>query len=162
MSVTLITGAGIIGCHTARLLASRGENVLLLDIKPCSKAIASIVDTPLVQVIQGDVSDFDTLSQLIVRNNVRRVVHTAAMLSTAIRANPLRGITVNMIGTANILECGRMHHLDRVVLASSTTVGYSAFDEFKGEVFPEDFSLRSISERPPHWIIVPLISTASK
>jgi len=30
----LITGAGLIGCHSARELAQRGHNVTLLDINP--------------------------------------------------------------------------------------------------------------------------------
>lgn len=148
MATTLITGAGVIGCHTARLLAQRGEDVLLLDLQPATAAIASIVDSPRVRLVQGDVSDFEGLSQLIRREGVRRIVHTAAMLSTAIRAHPLRGIAVNIMGTANMLECGRVHGLERVVVASSTTVGYNAFGEFSGAAFPEDFALRSISHRP--------------
>lgn len=145
---TLITGAGVIGCHTARLLAGRGESVLLLDLRPSPDAVASIVDSPGVRLLQGDVSDFDALSALVQAHGVRRIVHTAAMLSTAIRANPLRGIAVNVMGTANVLECGRAHALERVVLASSTTVGYSTFGGFEGTVFLDDFALRSISHRP--------------
>jgi len=145
---TLITGAGVIGCHTARLLAQRGEEVLLLDLQPAAAAVASIVDSPRVRLVQGDVSDFDSLSQRVRGEGVRRIVHTAAMLSTAIRAHPLRGIAVNVMGTANVLECGRLHALERVVVASSTTVGYSTFDEFDGAAFPDDFPLRSISHRP--------------
>jgi nucleoside-diphosphate-sugar epimerase len=145
---TLITGAGVIGCHTARLLAERGEQVLLLDLQPAKEAVATIVDSPRVRLVQGDVSDFEGLSQQVRREGVRRIVHTAAMLSTAIRANPLRGIAVNVMGTANVLECARAQGLERVVVASSTTVGYSTFAEFDGAAFPDDFPLRSISHRP--------------
>ena len=148
MPHTLITGAGVIGCHTAQLLAECGHDVLLLDIQPAASAIASIVSSPRVRVIQGDVSDYAMLSALAKAHKVQRIVHTAAMLSTAIRANPLRGMAVNMMGTANILECARSHQMDRVVLASSTTVGYNVFDEFSGAAFPEDFLMRSITHRP--------------
>lgn len=145
---TLITGAGIIGCHTARLLAERGEASLLLDVRPAREAIATIVDHPLVQVAAGDVTDFDALLQLLRAHGVRRIVHTAALLSTAIRQDPLAGIRVNVMGTANVLEAARQLQLQRVVLASSTTVGYQTFGEFRGAAFPEDFALRSLAHRP--------------
>ncbi|MDM0116928.1 NAD(P)-dependent oxidoreductase [Variovorax sp. J22R133] len=145
---TLITGAGIIGCHTARILADRGEDVLLLDLRPAREAIATIVNSPRVHVVEADVADFAQLSDLVVAHGVRRIVHTAALLSTAIRANPRKGIEVNVMGVANVLELARQHALERVVIASSTTVGYPTFGEFDGPAFPEDFALRSISHRP--------------
>lgn len=145
---TLITGAGIIGCHTARLLVERGEPVLLMDLRPAHDAIRSIVHDPLVRVVAGDVTDFETLAQLARDNGVRRIVHTAALLSTAIRQDPLAGIRVNVMGTANVLELARQQQLARVVLASSTTVGYQAFGDFQGTAFPEDFELRFLKHRP--------------
>ncbi|MBS0339383.1 MAG: NAD(P)-dependent oxidoreductase [Proteobacteria bacterium] len=145
---TLITGAGVIGCHTARALASRGEDVLLADRQPAHDAIATIVDSPAVQVVQADVTDFAGLSALITRHGVRRIVHTAALLSTAIRENVRKGVEVNVMGTANVLEAARQHRIERVVVASSTTVGYPVFGDFEGDAFPEDFALRSIRHRP--------------
>ncbi len=145
---TLITGAGVIGCHTARLLAERGEAVLLMDLRPARQAIAEIVDHPLVSVIEGDVTDYARLEELIQAHGVQRIVHTAALLSTAIRAHPLAGIQVNTMGVAHVLEAARQHQLARVVLASSTTVAYPSFGDFHGTAVPEDFALRSLSHRP--------------
>ncbi|MDP9877794.1 UDP-glucose 4-epimerase [Variovorax boronicumulans] len=145
---TLITGAGVIGCHTARTLAARGEDALLLDLRPAREAIATIVDSPRVRIVEADVTDFSALSDLIAAHGVRRIVHTAALLSTAIRENPLKGIEVNVMGVANVLEAARHHALERVVLASSTTVCYPTFGDFHGDAFPEDFALKSISHRP--------------
>jgi len=145
---TLITGAGIIGCHTARLLAERGESAILLDLRPAHAAIRSIVDHPLVQVRCGDVTDFDALLRLVREHGVRRIVHTAALLSTAIRQDPLAGIRVNVMGTANVLEVARQQQLARVVVASSSTVAYQAFGDFQGAAFPEDFQLQFLKHRP--------------
>lgn len=144
----LITGAGIIGCHTARLLAARGNAVVLLDKHPAYEAIASIVSDPLVQVLAGDVTDVATLETLVQAHKVNAIVHTAALLSTAIRKDPLAGIQVNIMGAANVLEVARRHRLRRVVLASSSTVGYQAFGDFTGDAFPEDFALQFIRHRP--------------
>ncbi|MES2360195.1 MAG: NAD(P)-dependent oxidoreductase [Pseudomonadota bacterium] len=145
---TLITGAGIIGSHTARLLAERGEQAILMDLRPAHAAIASIVEHPLVSIVEGDVTDFDALMALSRARGVTRIVHTAALLSTAIRQDPLAGIRVNVMGTANVLEAARQLQLARVVIASSTTVGYPVFGDFHGEAFPEDFEMRSVAHRP--------------
>jgi len=144
----LITGAGIIGCHTAAMLAARGESVLLLDLHPAHAAIASIVDDPRVSVLAGDVTDFGLLDRLVRDNSIETIVHTAALLSTAIRKNPLAGIQVNVMGTATVLEVARQHRLRRVVLASSSTVGYQAFGDFDGAAFPEDFPMQYLRHRP--------------
>lgn len=145
---TLVTGAGVIGCHTALALAQRGESVLLADVAPAHAAIATIVDNPRVRIEAADVTDHAHLTRLVENHGVRRIVHTAALLSTAIRQNPLKGVEVNVMGTAHVLDIARRHQLERVVLASSTTVGYPVFGDFEGDSLPEDFALRSIRHRP--------------
>jgi len=147
-STTLITGAGVIGCHTARLLAARGGRVLLLDLSPARDAINTIVKDPLVSVVQCDVTDFHALRELVSTRQVTEIVHTAALLSTAIRKDILAGVRVNVMGATNVLEVARQLGVERVVLASSTIVGYPAFGDLKGEFFPEDFPLKSVANRP--------------
>jgi UDP-glucose 4-epimerase len=145
---TLITGAGIIGCHTARLLAERGVRSILMDRRPALAAIACIIDHPLVCIVQADVTDFEGLMTLARDRDVNQIVHTAALLSTAIRQDPVAGLQVNVMGTAHVLEAARQLKLSRVVIASSTTVGYSTFGDFHGTAFPEDFELRALTHRP--------------
>ncbi len=145
---TLITGAGIIGCHTAKLLAQRGERAILLDLKPTKDAIHTIVEHSLSCIVQCDVSDFSALHEVVTKYRVTRIVHTAALLSTAIREDILAGVRVNIMGVMNVLEVARRLAMERVVIASSTTVGYSAFGDFEGQYFPEDFPLNSIAHRP--------------
>jgi UDP-glucose 4-epimerase len=145
----LITGAGVIGCHTARLLAARGTTTLLLDLQPAHAAIRTIVDDPRVSVVTGDVTDAAMLERLVRDNGIEAIVHTAALLSTAIRKDPLAGIHVNVMGTAHVLEVARRRQLRRVVLASSSTVGYQAFGDFTGTAFPEDFAMHYLRHRPP-------------
>ena len=144
----LITGAGGIGSYTARYLLDRGESVVLLDRSPAREAIGSVVDLSRVRLIEGDITDTAALDLLIADEGIDRIVHTAAMLSTAIRANPAEGVRVNVMGTLSVLDAARRHRLKRVVLASSTTVGYPAFGTFRGEGFPEDFPMRVLSQRP--------------
>jgi len=121
---------------------------VLLDKNPAYDAITSIVSDPQVKVLAGDVTDVATLENLVQNHGIEAVVHTAALLSTAIRMDPLAGIQVNIMGTANVLEVARRQGLRRVVLASSSTVGYQAFGDFTGDAFPEDFPLQFIRHRP--------------
>ena len=142
----LVTGAGAIGLKTALMLQERGERVALADVRP--------IDLDGVEAGEGlttaicDVLDRPSLDRLIESHGVTAIVHTAALLSTAIRKDPPRGVLVNTVGTANVLEAARAFGLRRVVVASSTTVGYSAFASHDASPIEEDFSLRVVSERP--------------
>jgi UDP-glucose 4-epimerase len=80
---TLITGAGLIGCQTAALLAARGEPVVLLDRQPAPALIASVLPLTQVTVLSGDVCDRAGMLALLQQHGVTAVVHTAAALSLA-------------------------------------------------------------------------------
>ncbi|OYU50126.1 MAG: UDP-glucose 4-epimerase [Rhizobiales bacterium PAR1] len=141
MSV-LVTGAGVIGGLTAELLAARGERVVVIDIR----TPPSLPDGVTFETC--DISDFDALANVLSRHGITRVIHTAAMLSTGIRKDPLSGIRVNVMGTANLLDLARETGLKRVVLASSTTVAYTTFGGHGPGPMIEDEPLRLISQRP--------------
>ena len=95
-----------------------------------------------------DVTDLTTLAEIVTRFGVRRIVHTAAMLSTGIRQDPARGVHVNVMGTTNVLEIARTRGIERVVCASSTTVAYTGFGRHGPEAIEEDIPLHVVSERP--------------
>ena len=144
----LITGAGLIGTLTARHLAEQGEKAVLFDVNPQHEAIAATLRPHQVPVITGDVSSYPALAAAVEAHGIRRIVHTAAMLTAAIKADPPRGIAVNILGAVNVLEVARKCALRRVVLASSSTVSYAAFASNPGERYPEDFRMAVLSERP--------------
>ncbi|MBN3816982.1 NAD(P)-dependent oxidoreductase [Paraburkholderia sp. Se-20369] len=138
-----ITGAGLIGRLTAARLRAQGKSVVLADVRmPDESASGNL------HVVRCDVTDFDALSALIDTHRVRSVVHTAALLSSAIRRDPLAGVRVNTLGTANVLEAARQHRLQLIVIASSTTVAYSAFGTLPAEPIAENFVSHSVSEAP--------------
>jgi UDP-glucose 4-epimerase len=139
----LVTGAGLIGAMTAEMLAAQGKAVVLADLgTPRETAPTGVV------VRQCDVTDQPRLDAIVREHVVTEIVHTAAMLSTGIRQDPVRGVQVNVVGTANILEVARKNSIDRVVCASSTTVGYTAFGRRDAQPVTEDLPLHLISERP--------------
>jgi UDP-glucose 4-epimerase len=144
----LVTGAGQIGCWTAAQLRTRDERVLLVDLRAPSKEVVGFAGLEGVTFETADVTDFDRLDALCEAFAVDRVVHTAALLSSPIRADPLAGVRVNALGTANVLDLARRRQMRRVVLASSTTVTSSVFGSFRGAALPEDFPMRALSESP--------------
>jgi UDP-glucose 4-epimerase len=121
---------------------------VLFDVAPQREAIAATLRPYDVPVIAGDVSSYAALAAAIEAHGVRRILHTAAMLTAAIKADPPRGIGVNILGAVNVLEAARKFGLARVVLASSSTVSYPAFNSNPGERYPEDFRMKVLSERP--------------
>jgi UDP-glucose 4-epimerase len=145
---TLVTGAGLIGCRTAALLAARGEQVVLLDRAPQAQFMASVLPEKAVVVETADICDRQNLQALMGRHRIQQVVHTAAALSMSIRREPTLAADVNFMGTVNVLEAARLLGVRRVVCASSTTVYYPIFQRAQDQAVGEDFAFHTLSERP--------------
>ncbi len=143
---TLVTGAGMVGRHTAQLLCERGEAVVIADVRPQAELNFETMHGIAYECC--DITDCARLARIVAANDVRRIVHTAALLSTAIRKDPVRGVTVNTVGTVAVLEAARLNGVGRVVLASSTTVGYTTFGNRGSGPIEEDFPYRIVSQRP--------------
>lgn len=123
MSV-LITGAGLVGSQIARLEQEAGRTPVIFDVAPRADALADFVDLERCVVVRGDVTNPLDLVNAVESNGVRRIVHTAAYggLTPGSNAAPLTSTMVNVMGTAYVLETARILKLDRVVLASSSTL----------------------------------------
>lgn len=142
MSRVLITGAGLIGQQCARLLSARGQACTLVDIRP---PMPEVLTLPGVDYIAGDILRA-SLKDLL--RDVDGVLHTAAMLSTGLRADPLRGLEVNILGTARLLDAAHTAGVRRFVQASSATVVYAGFPVLGPDPIPEDAALGLVSHRP--------------
>jgi UDP-glucose 4-epimerase len=134
----LVTGAGLIATEVASLLAARGDTCVLYDVAPAAGA----------GHVQGDVTDQAALTAAARAFGAEAIVHTAALLSDALRADPVRGLQVNLLGTAAVLEAARRLALRRVVLCGSLTVLYPGFSTFGPAPIPEDAALHLLSQRP--------------
>lgn len=114
MRVLVTGGTGIIGSLTGRSLAARGHSVRLFDVRPDAAAGSGI------EVLQGDVLSTDQLGAAV--RDVDAVVHLAYSLGADTNARPFSATTLNVQGTANVLEAARGSGVPRVVLASSVAV----------------------------------------
>ena len=120
----LVTGAGLIGTHTARALLDQGTGVVLYDPSPSQSYIESVVgpDRKLFRIERGDVRDFPRIMDLVLRLGVTRILHTAALVGPGADENPGQAFQVNVAGTLNLIEAARIRSLGRIVLVSSSYV----------------------------------------
>jgi len=147
----LVTGgAGFIGSHLVDGLLSRGDEVVVLDdfndfydprIKRAN--ISSHLDSGRYRLVEGDLRDRDLLTGIFSRHRIRKVVHLAARAGVRPSlADPLLYQDVNIRGTLELLEQIRVHGVEQLVFASSSSV-YGANE--KVPFSEEDPILRTIS-----------------
>ena len=115
----LITGAGLIGAHTARHAVDAGNKVVLFDLSPNRDYIQKIVGKDRVEVVAADMRDLPALLSALERSNVDTLVHTAGLIGSRVQENSYTGATNNILGTVNVLEAARLRGLRRVVYIST-------------------------------------------
>jgi UDP-glucuronate 4-epimerase len=131
----LVTGAlGCIGAWTCAQLAAEDVEVVGFDLGSSDHRLRLATDAD-VPVVRGDVTDRAALDRALDEHGITHVVHLAALLIPQIKADPPRGTSVNIGGTANVLDAAKTRGL-RVAYASSAAV-YSAADDTGGPV-PND------------------------
>ena len=105
----LITGAGLVGCQAAERLVQRGETPVLFDMAPQMDNIKRIVDPNAVKIVKGDLCEPLELMAVVERENIDRIIHTAAFMTTSNAERPAVGIKANLVGLLNILEKSYLH-----------------------------------------------------
>lgn len=124
MAVLLI-GTGFVGGYVVRELTGHGEEVVCYDLAPNDSYIETLVPSDKrtsVTIVRGDVCDLARLLHTIRDKKITKVVHLAGLLLAASRDNVLQAASVNVDGTAVVLEAARLANLEKVVWASSLAV----------------------------------------
>ena len=99
----LITGAGLIGTHTARELVERGHEVTFFDVAPRPDYIRHVTGKDL-PVIRGDIRDLAVLVDAMQQNRPECVIHLAASVGEANINDVYAGFQVNLVATINVAE----------------------------------------------------------
>ena len=118
MSVLVTGAAGHIGSNIVRTLLSEGEQVIGYDAAlppPHSVVFPLLRSFPFVM---GSVTDLPLLLNTIKQHKVQDVIHLAAIMVGA-KERPVETVQVNVMGTLNVLEAGRILGLRRVICTSS-------------------------------------------
>ena len=115
----LITGAGLIGAHTARQAVDGGSKVVLFDLAPNREYLEKVVGKGRADVVAADMRDLPALISALDRFQVDTLVHTAGLIGKRVAENSYTGATNNILGTINALEAARLRKLRRVVYVST-------------------------------------------
>src|SRR5260370_5796448 len=113
-SLVLVTGAsGQLGSRVCGMLPRSGQlEVLAVDLDPDARRAVEACD---VRVDRQVARMFECAP-------IRAVLHLAAVLPTAFRADPLAAAEVNLAGTLNVLRHAVRRRVERVIFASSMSV----------------------------------------
>ena len=133
-------GAGFIGSHVVQKLIEHGDDVIIYDnLRQGDIDLLKKLRFPNSEpeIVLGDITDFAHVFQTIKRYNVKKIIHTAAIsfIPTAVE-KPSLTFNVNVVGTFNLLEAGRILDLEKFVyISSASTYG--------------DFQYEPVDERHP-------------
>ena len=109
----LVTGAlGCVGAWAVRRLVREGVPVWTYDLggDPYRlRAIMAEEELAEVRFVSGDIADLDAFERVVADRGITHILHLAAMQVPLVRAEPVRGAMVNLVGTTAVFEAARRH-----------------------------------------------------
>ncbi len=165
----LVTGAlGCIGAWTVKRLVDEGTPVWTYDLGSSNHRLKLIMeDDALAKVnfVSGDITEFDDFNKVVADNGITHIVHLAAFQVPFVRAQPVLGAKVNLVGMSVVLESAKQHmdHIQGLAYASSAAVygppgmGYQTTSlygihkqakEGMARIYSQDYGLHAVGLRP--------------
>src|SRR5712692_6680709 len=107
----LVTGAlGCIGAWTVKRLIDAAVPVWTYDLPGEPRRLRLIMDDASlakVNFVTGDITDQNKFEQTVVDHGITHIVHLTALQIPFVRADPLQGARVNVVGTGVVFETAR-------------------------------------------------------
>ena len=155
MNVLVTGGSGFIGSHTVDLLIDEGHNVRILDnLEPQvhQNKKPDYLNSE-AEYVWGDITEKENLLEAL--ENVEVILHLAAMVGVGQSMyQPIRYLTTNAIGTANLYEVliekpEIKKNIKKIVVASSKSIyGEGAYNCKEHEtVYPKLRSKEQLVEK---------------
>jgi nucleoside-diphosphate-sugar epimerase len=166
----LVTGAlGCIGAWSIKHLLDDNQQVWTYDLGGSKHRLELIMNDEAISrihFISGDITDFAAFQRAVTENGITHIIHLAALQIPLVRANPVVGAQVNLMGMANVLETIRQNasQIQGFSYASSVAVYgppgapkwqtaslYGVHKQAKegmARVYWQDYKLPSIGLRP--------------
>lgn len=150
MKTYLITGgAGFIGSHLADNLLKEGYKVIVIDnfcdfYNPAlkEKNVKENLNNSNYKLYRIDIRDYNAVNSVFESNKIDCVIHLAAMAGVRPSIeNPTLYQEVNCLGTQNILECMKKHKVNKLVMASSSSVYGNCKEVPFKETFVVDYAI---------------------
>lgn len=130
-------GAGFIGSHIVESLVREKAKVIVYDNFSTGtiENLKSVIRE--IEIIKGDILDYRSLIKAMW--GIEIVSHQAAQLEiTKAIENPIEDLTINTIGTLNVLKVAVENKVKKIVNASSAGVYGQAKYVPQGELHPTD------------------------
>ena len=121
--VLLIGGAGLIGSHIVdQLIATPVAEIVVFDnfVRGNKDNLAAAMRSPKVKVIEGSMTDRAALDRAMA--GVDGLFLLASLWLGECVNDPRSAWEVNTLGTWNVIEAARAHHVKRIVYSSSASV----------------------------------------
>jgi UDP-glucuronate 4-epimerase len=124
----LVTGAlGCIGAWAVKRLLAENVPVWTYDLPGNPHRLRLIMgegDLKRVNFVEGDITDQATFERTVTDNGITHIVHLAALQVPFVRADPVQGMRVNVVGSTIVLETAKRHaeQVQGLVYASSVAV----------------------------------------
>lgn len=175
----LVTGAlGCIGAWTVKQLLDERAEVWTYDLPGIPHRLKPIMSEEMlsrIHFVHGDITDFAAFEKAVVDNSITHIVHLAALQVPLVRADPIQGARVNVVGTTIVLETAKRHASQVQGLSYASSVGvygpigmypagtlapdalhypvnlYGVFkhaNEDTARIYWQDYGVRSIGVRP--------------
>jgi UDP-glucuronate 4-epimerase len=131
MRTVLITGtAGFIGYHLAQLLLDEGFRVVgydamtdYYDVQLKRRRHQILLQNPNFSCTEAYLEDFEALASVCDTAKPDVVVHLAGQAGVRYSLeNPRSYMEANVMGTFNVTECARIHGVDHLLMASTSSV----------------------------------------
>ena len=134
MTILVTGGTGFLGSYFTRYALEEGgeARVVVLDKYIDRARIADVLDR--VILIEGDVSDPDTVRAAVETYGVDRVAHFAFILGSPLPGQMIPYVQVQTVGTANVFEAARAAGAQRVLFCSSV----AAYGDQDAAILTED------------------------
>lgn len=127
MRILITGGAGFIGSHLSEKYTKEGHTVYCLDnfLNGNLLNIRHLLDYRNFKLIKGDIRDYNLLERIT--KDIDAIFHLAAQVHVdRSYIEPKLTYDINVSGTQNILELGRLHDVNKIVHASTSEVYGSA------------------------------------
>lgn len=175
----LVTGAlGCIGAWSVKRLLDEGAGVWTYDLPGNPHRLKLIMgDDQLAKVnmVEGDITDQALFEKTVVDNGITHIIHLAGLQVPFVRADPVQGMRVNVVGTTIVMETAKRHQEQvqgvswassvavygpvelyppgplqhDAVLAPATLYGVSKqANEWTAKIYWQDYQLKTVGLRP--------------
>ncbi len=143
----LVTGAlGCVGAWTVKRLVEENVPVWTYDLPGNPHRLRLIMDDAAcarVNFISGDITDAAQFEHAVVENRITHIVHLAALQIPLVRADPIQGARVNVVGTAIVFEIAKKYSRQIMGLTyASSTAAYDAPEAYPAGPIAHEAPLR--------------------